>query len=365
VQILEEKPKEGIVKVKAETLDDLWHLYHVIDPGDIVYAKTLRKQAQRSDSLRAEKVEVIPVYLGVRAEKVNFHKFANQVRVTGPIVYASREDVPLGKYHTITIEEGTVVTIQKPRWKEHHIERLKEAIEASKRAKVMIVVIDDGEADMAVIREYGVEILKGIRYNLGGKRYNTNRESEEKKFFHDVARSMDEVIRREGVERVIVAGPGFVKEEFYKFLRENYPELAKKVVIEDTSVTGRTGIYEVIKRGTVEKVYHENRVAKEVQLVEKVLENVAKNNGLTTYGLKEVEEAVNYGAVETLLVLDELLKGDLREKAEELMDAVRYSRGEVVVVSSEHEGGEKLKALGGLAALLRFRVKAWSARMRG
>ncbi len=39
------------------------------------------------------------------------------------------------------------------------------------------------------------------------------------------------------------------------------------------------------------------------------------------------------------------------------MDAVRYSRGEVVVVSSEHEGGEKLKALGGLAALLRFRVK--------
>ncbi len=46
MQILEEKPKEGKVKVKAETLDDLWHLYHIIDPGDIVYAKTLRKQAQ-------------------------------------------------------------------------------------------------------------------------------------------------------------------------------------------------------------------------------------------------------------------------------------------------------------------------------
>ena len=250
-----------------------------------------------------------------------------------------------------------MVTIQKPRWKEHHIERLKEAVEASKRARVMIVVIDDGEADMAIIREYGVEILKGIRYNLGGKRYSTNRESEEKKFFHDVAKSMEEIISREGIERAIVAGPGFVKEDFYKFLRENYPELAKKVVIEDTSVTGRTGIYEVIRRGTVDRVYHENRVAKEVQLVEKVLENVARNNGLAAYGLREVEEAVNYGAVETLLVLDELLKGEHREKIEELMDAVRYSRGEVVVVSSEHEGGDKLRALGGLAALLRFRVK--------
>ncbi|EEB73003.1 mRNA surveillance protein pelota [Thermococcus sp. AM4] len=357
MQILEEKPKEGIVKVKAETLDDLWHLYHVIDPGDIVYAKTLRKQAQRADALRAEKVEVIPVYLGVKAEKINFHKFANQVRVTGPIVYASREDVPLGKYHTITIEEGTVVTIQKPRWKEHHIERLKEAIEASKRAKVMIVVIDEGEADIALVREYGVEMVASIRRNLGGKRYNTDRESEEKRFFHDLAKTMAELMEREKIEKAIVAGPGFVKEDFHKFLRENYPELAKKVVIEDTSVTGRTGIYEVIKRGTVDRVYHENRVAKEVQLVEKVLENIARNNGLATYGLREVEEAVNYGAVETLLVLDELLKGDLREKVEELMDAVRYSRGEVVIVSSEHEGGEKLKALGGLAALLRFRVK--------
>jgi len=357
VQIIHQDVREGKMKVKAETLDDLWHLYHIIDPGDVVYAKTLRKQSQRSDSLRAEKVEVIPVFLGVKAEKINFHKFANQVRVTGPIIYASREDVPLGKYHTIAIEEGTVVTIEKPHWKEHHIERLNEAVEASKRARVMIVVIDDGEADMAIVREYGVELLNSIHHNLGGKRYNTDRESEEKRFFHDVAKTMGEIMNRENVEKAIVAGPGFVKEDFHKFLRESYPELAKKVVIEDTSVTGRTGIYEVIKRGTVEKVYHENRVAREIQLVERVLENIARNNGLSAYGLKEVEEATNYGAVETLLVLDELLKGEHRGKIEGLMDAVRYSRGEVVVISSEHEGGEKLKALGGLAALLRFRVK--------
>ncbi|WP_297067520.1 mRNA surveillance protein pelota [Thermococcus sp.] len=357
MQIIHRNAKEGKVKVKAETLDDLWHLYHVIEEGDVIYARTLRKQSQRTDSLRAEKVEVIPVFLGIRAEKISFHKFANQVRVTGPIVYSSREDAPLGKYHTITIEEGTVVTIQKPLWKEYHIERLKEAVEASKRARVMIVVIDDGEADMALVREYGVEILNSIRHNLGGKRYNTDRESEERRFFHDVAKTMEEIMNREKVEKAIVAGPGFIKEDFRKFLQDNYPELAKRVAIEDTSVTGRTGIYEVIKRGTVEKVYHENRVAREVQLVEKVLENIARNNGLAAYGLKEVEEAINYGAVETLLVLDELLKGEHRENIEELMNTVRYSRGEIVVVSSEHEGGDKLKALGGLAALLRFRVK--------
>lgn len=39
MEILEEKPKEGKVKIKVETLDDLWHLYHIITPGDVVYAK--------------------------------------------------------------------------------------------------------------------------------------------------------------------------------------------------------------------------------------------------------------------------------------------------------------------------------------
>ncbi|AIF69985.1 mRNA surveillance protein Pelota [Palaeococcus pacificus DY20341] len=356
MKVLHRDMKKGEIKVKAETLDDLWHLYHIVEEGDVVYAKTLRKKAQRSDSLRAEKVEVIPVFLGVRAEKIDFHRFANNLRINGPIVYTSNEEVPLGKYHTITVGEGTVITIQKPKWKGYQLDRLKEAVDASKRAKVMIVVIDDGEADMAVVREYGVDIVTSIRHNIGGKRYNTNREADEKKFFHDVAKTMEEIIQRESVERAIVAGPGFVKEDFYRFLQENYQDLAKKVVVEDTSVTGRTGIYEVIRRGTVDRVYHENRVAKEVQLVERVIEEIAKN-GLVAYGLKEVEEAANYGAIEKLLVLDELLRGEHKDKVEQLMEFVRGMRGEVIVVSSEHEGGDKLRAIGGIAALLRYKIK--------
>ncbi|MFA4645797.1 mRNA surveillance protein pelota [Pyrococcus kukulkanii] len=356
MEILEEKPKEGMVKIKVETLDDLWHLYHVINEGDIVYAKTLRKQAQRSDSLRPEKVEVIPVFLGVKAEKINLHKFANQLRITGPIVYTSRDDVPLGKYHTIAVEPGTVLTIQKERWRPHHIERIKEAVEASKRAKVMIVAVEDGEAEIAVVREYGLDFIASIRHNLGGKRYNVKREEEEKRFFHDIAKTMLELFERENIDRAIIAGPGFYKEDFVKFLKENYPELAKKVVTDDTSMGGRTGIYEVIKRGTVDKVYMENRVSREISLVEKVIEEIAKN-GLVAYGLKEVEEAINYGAVDTLLVLDELLKSENREKLEDMMELARNLRANVVVVSSEHEGGDKLKALGGIAALLRFKIK--------
>ncbi|VVB72194.1 eRF1 domain 3 [uncultured archaeon] len=63
--------------------------------------------------------------------------------------------------------------------------------------------------------------------------------------------------------------------------------------------------------------------------------------------------ALNYGAVETLLVLDELAR---RGKVDEIMRDVGNARGKVVIFSSEFEPGDRLRSLGGVAALLRFKV---------
>jgi len=59
------------------------------------------------------------------------------------------------------------------------------------------------------------------------------------------------------------------------------------------------------------------------------------------------------GAVDTLLVLDsEVRKGGV----EKLMTAVENGRGNVIVVSERFEAGKKLESIGGLAALLRYRM---------
>ena len=42
---------------------------------------------------------------------------------------------------------------------------------------------------------------------------------------------------------------------------------------------------------------------------------------------------------------------------EDLMRAVESARGAVVLVSRHHEAGQKLEALGGIAAILRFAIK--------
>ena len=74
-------------------------------------------------------------------------------------------------------------------------------------------------------------------------------------------------------------------------------------------------------------------------------------------GLDAVENAVNMGAVEKLVVADTALRDadePQRLKLETLMREVEKRRANVTVVSTEHEAGAKLLSLGGIAALLRF-----------
>jgi len=65
---------------------------------------------------------------------------------------------------------------------------------------------------------------------------------------------------------------------------------------------------------------------------------------------------VNLNAVELLLVLDSSFMNQ-RERLEVLMQAVKHSKGTVHIVNHEGEAGQQLKALGGLAGVLRFKIR--------
>ncbi len=74
-----------------------------------------------------------------------------------------------------------------------------------------------------------------------------------------------------------------------------------------------------------------------------------------------MRNALQYGAIETLLISDEKLMasrvGEEEEKEiESLLRDVERKRGKIVVFSTEFEPGKRLNGLGGIAALLRFKI---------
>lgn len=326
--------------MKAESLEDLWHLDHILEEGDCIKGKTFRRAEQKSDVLRPQRAEKKLVTLTIRAEKIDFHQYSNWLRVTGSII----EGEDAGSYHTINVEEGTVLTITK-KWRQYHLNRLREAVSESTKPKILIVVLDDEGADFGILRQFGLEEVATIYSRIPGKREPSQRKAAKHHFYEEISKKITEYELP-----VIVAGPGFTKEEFKKYFKEVH---GKDVMIESVSTTGRTGLYEVVKRGYIEKVYQDSKTAKDIQLVEQLFCEILK--GEAVYGLKEVEKAVDYSACEKVLVVDTLLRKS--REAESLLEKARQKRGEIHIVSSQHEGGKKLETLGGIAAFLRFKIE--------
>jgi len=342
--------RQGIAKLKIETQDDLWYLSHIIDPGDFVKGKTVRKirKGTEEKAKHAKKA----VFLKVEVGKVEFSKISNVLRVGGKIAEGP-EDVARGAWHSFNIEPGTIISIEKKKWLSYQLGKLKEACKA-KLPKILICVFDREEAYFALMKKYGYELLSHMKGKVQKKAVE---EKIKASFYSDVIRQIEEYDQRYKSERIILASPAFWKEELMKDLRNE--ELKKKILLATCSSVGKNGIDEVIKRPETAEALKEERAANEINLVEKVLAEISKQ-GLAAYGMNETEQAAIAGAVETLLVTDRLIQ-EMREqgryeKLDAVMRAVDSAKGSITIISSEHEGGKKLDGLGGIAAILRYRI---------
>lgn len=342
MQIVEEQLRnnEGEIKLIPETLDDLWHLRFIIEKGDLVFATT-KRASQSNDKLRSDK-EMITVRLGIEVEKVEFHKFANRLRISGKIVAGIEES----GYHTLNITTGKELSIIK-KWKPEQIERLKRAVEDSGHPEVVMLTIEEGYAVAGILRQWGVEEIFEERMGYGKGMGDSRRE-----FFGEVAAKLSSV----DFKYLIIAGPGFAKKDFHGFLRAKHPEIAEKAILVDTSSVGERGFIEILKRKVIDKIVGEIRLAEEAEYIDRLLEGIAKGERVA-YGIEEVKEAHSYRAIEVLLVADEFLLEE-REKwdVDGLLKEIEEAGGRVVVMSTEFEPGKRLMSLGGIAALLRFNI---------
>ncbi len=336
------EPKFGEMKLQIDTLDDLWHLEKLIAPGEEVEGQTMRTHKVEDHEEKKH------VTIKVKVERVEFAKTSNRLRILGPIVSGTPpEFVQVGKYHTIDIEPGDKIKIIK-HWKQHEINRIKDAEKESKKPKLRIIVLDDEKALNAILRSYGVEY--GPEFYSSGSKKDDKYEQKMQEYFGKI---MSEIERHE--EKFVVAGPGFVKDNLKTFINKKNPELLKRIIFENVSYAERNGVNELIKKGVIEKIMGEERFEKEVNLFEELMVEIHKNSGKAVYGIKEVKKAAEAYAISQLLVLDEYLRTD--KEAEGVVDLADKNKSEIIIFSSEGDAGAQLKGFGKIAALLKFKIR--------
>jgi len=286
------------------------------------------------------------------------------------------------------------------------LDPIKETLEDKKTYGLLVV--DRNEATIGLLKGKHIEIVKRITSNVprkhgrGGqsqRRFERLIEIAAHEYFKRVGERANEIfLNTPDLEGVLIGGPGPTKEFF---LEQDYlhHEIKKKVIdVIDVSYTNDFGIRELVENAS--QIFKDLDIMKEKKLVQRFLKEVVKDYGLATYGEKEVREALQLGSVEILLIsegvesyrvkivcaacgyCEERTVKNLKafeiqlenqeckncgEKAlsieeykstiDELTELAKQTGAEVEIISTETEEGQQLLAFGGIAALLRFRVK--------
>jgi len=358
LKILEKNLKKGFIKVIPETFDDFWHLYNIIYKNDVVYAYTSREiKPDERGYARPKRGERVSVFLGVKVDSVTWDKLLGRLRIHGTICEAP-EIVPNGTHHTLNLTLNTPLTIVKKEWARHHLERLERASRTSEKPIIIVAIDDEGYA-IAVTAQYGIEVRVEQSVKLPGKLEAEKRTVATKEYFQKVLDSLRQIWAT-AHSPIAIIGVGFMKDEFAKFLRSEAADVAKSVVdVKSVNNGGVAGIREALRSGVLLKTMKRLRILEEAEVVEEILKRLGKGEANVTYGFTEVMKAVELGAVTKLVLADTMLRDSSDENRlliENLMKSVEQKGGNIIVLSTEHEAGEKLLALGGIAALLRFAI---------
>ncbi|MBU90300.1 mRNA surveillance protein pelota [Candidatus Woesearchaeota archaeon] len=352
MKIIHSDLKKGEIKVKVENLDDLWYLNQIIEKNDLVKGKTLRKIKIGEETQRKQKTVKKPVFLLLQVTQVEFSKTSNILRISG-LVKEGPEDVPLDSHHTFNIEENSIIAVIKQKWLKFQINKIKEASKEA-TAKILICVHDREEAYFALMKKYGYQVLTNIKGNVTKKADVKHVESN---FYREVIKQLEEYDKRYALSKIILASPAFWKEELMKELKDE--NIKEKIILATCSSVTENAFNEVLKRPETENALKQDRIAKEFKHVEELFAEISKNN-LASYGLKETKNAATSGAVKTLLITDSFIQKkrneDKYEAIEETMKTVDSTKGDIIIISSDHEAGKKLDGLGGIAAILRFKL---------
>lgn len=266
-----------------------------------------------------------------------------------------------------------------------------------------LAVLDRKEATIATLKGKRVDIVKTLTSGVPGKhkaggqsqrRFDRVIELAAHEFLKKIGKHInDSFLPIPDLNGVILGGPGHTKEDFLKGDYMHHEIKNKVITTVDTSYTGEFGIREVIDKSM--DALAEMEVIREKKLVQKFLHELVSDDGLASYGEKEVRHNLLMGAVEILLLSEDIYsqrktyecsvcghtsnytyknanedsekickkcneKMKITESKDVIDDFVEMAEevgSDVEIISTETEEGiQLLRAFGGIGAVLRYRV---------
>ena len=342
-------------KLRIDSEDDLWVLARFAISGRSLAMLGERRDTTTAESGdRAKAAERKKMWIQLRILTTEYKTYSNILRVHGTIEQAP---VDIGSHHTHLVEVGDELEIHSSSgFPEYDRLLLTDTMTTDKKSNVSIIVVENDEIILFEVTRRGLR--EGATWTMrgGGKRGDVRTsETVAKSFQQQVAK---EILAATSTKLpMILCGPGHARERLRNVILSQDPQRTIRLV--STSMAGRSGANEIIRDGLADELLSEHAISKEIKLLEEVWLRLSKN-GAVAYGENELSRAMNEGAIETLLVSadkirdpEAMIEGTPVSK---WIDAVSDIGAELVQCSSDHDSGEQLNNMGGIIALLRYKL---------
>lgn len=333
--------------------------------------------------------------LTIKVLSTDFDAAASALHVAGTVCEENAH-VGLGAHHTLDLELQRQFSLQKggdDGWDSVAVEQLREATDVRARAHVYAVVMQEGLANICLITEHQTLLRQRVEVAVARKRTGHGADAHDKgldKFFGTLLTTLLRHVdvapaasaggaggsgtnagESAKVAPLLLASPGFTAASFLAFITATAQRTADKpllqyarnsVLVAHSSSGHVHSLSEVLRSPAVLAKLSDTKYARETALMERFLALLRADDGRAWYGPREVERAVDKGAVGrgggVLLISNKLFRNQdvkVRKRWVALVEKVRLQEGgEVRVLSSAHESGKRLEGLGDVGAILTF-----------
>jgi peptide chain release factor subunit 1 len=271
-----------------------------------------------------------------------------------------------------------------------------------------LIVLEKSGAAIGLLKGTNIDMVQDLKSMVPGKfraggqssvRFAHVRENLANDFYKKIGEEASKIfLNTKNLKGIILGGAGPSKEEFESgdFMHH---EVKKKILgVKDVGYLGMEGLRELVARS--EDLLAGADITKERTLMAEFMKRLSIG-GLVAYGEEEVRRAFDLNAIDTLLISDKTERLRLQIKCssatcdyargetiettldqfyfklrnekcpkdggalsvesskdviEELAERIEVAGGKVELISSDTNEGEQLFNLGGIGALLRFRI---------
>ncbi|MEM2707510.1 MAG: peptide chain release factor aRF-1 [Candidatus Pacearchaeota archaeon] len=238
------------------------------------------------------------------------------------------------------------------------LDPLKEMLE-TKKDVFGLIVIDRKEATIGLLEGKNIKKLRHLTSGVPGKiraggqsalRFERLRENAALEFYRRVGESVVELFSNDNrIKGILIGGPGPTKNEFLKEAKLPQNIMEKIIGIKDIGYADEHGLKYLIEES--QDILANLEIMEEKIALKKFFDALAKNRAV--YGLGNVKKALTYGAVDKVFISEDMEK----EIIEEIKILAENSGSEIKFISSETEEGIQFKNIGGIGAILRFKIE--------